>query len=1222
MAELRTSRSAQRRTAGGGGALPFGTPGGHGLPGALEITRALRPLIRRVPAPGLFQRLDEEGTIRRVIDSDLWVPLFCSQTRPWLDLALVVDESPSMRIWQETVRELKLLLSQLGAFRDLRTWSLRTHARDRDVTLHSHRAKAQRHHKELLSPAHDRLILIVSDCASPSWQGETLIGWLGDWGRHHPVGLLQVLPHQRLWSRGPLGRASRLAVSAPERAAPNARLRARPLSLDKPGRGSIVAPMPPLPMTTLAPGDLRPWARLVAGKGQEELTAFVLHTGSSPRMVRSLDPDWQVRYAAFRENASPIARRLACVLAAAPLRLPVIRLVQDAMKERDSLLRQADQTHLAEFFLSGLIRRSRPTPASSDALHPADTEDPELIDYDFLTPELRRRLLSDGLVTDAIEIQALVGEYVSRHLGAPNPFLAALQAGKTVKGAAMDAGGDPFAYVSREVLSWLGGPYEELSTEPAPGGTTRIAAADASGMPDVRSSVPADVWFLRLEDYAYRGDQIRGNQISHLPGVEPGKLGAVPSPRELRRVDIVQRGFELCFQPEGADRAIQGSLLGRVAMLGPNVQVSPASGDEGVDFWEAGEPPIWATEWGWDEYGAWVGFSLEGKDGEPVTQRMRWIEPGRFQMGSPENEPGRWNDEGPRHEVTIREGFWLFDTPCTQALWEAVVDEKPARFKGATRSVEQVSWNAVQRFIAALNEQLPGLELSLPSEAQWEYACRAGSTTRYSFGDEEDRLGEYAWYSENAKGMTHSVGEREPNAWGLYDMLGNVDEWVQDAWHEGYDGAPADGSAWETEETGAARVFRGGSWFDFARLCRCAFRGGREPGSRYGTLGFRCARVQDRELGKQGEAAERANLARPGPRSGKGRAASDSARGAALTAGAAGHEQDRPSVLLRLDAGIAATAPLPEAPAILIRTDREQLTLRRMTKPDWAGAIGRDRYGLWTEIAVEPSQGEPIIQRLRWIPPGRFTMGSPADEPGRWEAEGPQHQVVLGTGYWLFDTPCTQALWEAVMGENPSAFKSPDRPVENVSWEDVQQRFLPALNEHIPGFVLPSEAQWEYACRAGTETALYTGPIEILGDMNAPALDPIAWYGGNSGLDFDQEDGEDSKSGPWWEGKDKQYPHERAGTRRVKGKQPNPWGLYDMLGNVWEWVQDAWHDSYEGAPVDGSSWESEEAGAVRVVRGGSWRGFARSCRCAFRDGDGPGFRLSNLGFRCARVQGS
>ncbi len=282
--------------------------------------------------------------------------------------------------------------------------------------------------------------------------------------------------------------------------------------------------------------------------------------------------------------------------------------------------------------------------------------------------------------------------------------------------------------------------------------------------------------------------------------------------------------------------------------------------------------------------------------------------------------------------------------------------------------------------------------------------------------------------------------------------------------------------------------------------------------------------------------------------------------------------------------------------------------------PDWASEWGQDRFGIFVVFTV----GQ-VNQRLRWVPPGRFFMGSPEDEPGHWKSEGPQHSVTIRQGYWLFDTPCTQALWEAVSGENPSRFQDPERPVEQVSWEDVQERFLPALESRIPGFALPSEAQWEYACRAGTETALYTGLIDIRGDMDAPALDPIAWYGGNSGVDFDLAEGEDSTRG-WWEGKRKQYQHKQAGTRQVKGKRPNSWGLYDMLGNVWEWVQDPWHESYERAPEDGRVWESDEAGADRVVRGGSWGADAGGCRSAYRDWFEPVIRIDNLGFRCARVQ--
>ena len=197
---------------------------------------------------------------------------------------------------------------------------------------------------------------------------------------------------------------------------------------------------------------------------------------------------------------------------------------------------------------------------------------------------------------------------------------------------------------------------------------------------------------------------------------------------------------------------------------------------------------------------------------------------------------------------------------------------------------------------------------------------------------------------------------------------------------------------------------------------------------------------------------------------------------------------------------------------------------------------------------------------MRWIRHGRFTMGSPEDEEGRWEAEGPQHEVTIAQGFWLADTPCTQALWQVVMGDNPSEFKTPDRPVEQVSFEDVQT-FLERANSHLDGLTLdlPSEAQWEYACRAGTKTATFTGDLKILGDANAPDLDPIAWYAGNSGVGFELENGQKIT----W-ASDFQYPDLPSGTHAVGKKQPNPWGLEGMLGNVFEWCADTWHGSYDG----------------------------------------------------------
>jgi formylglycine-generating enzyme required for sulfatase activity len=245
-------------------------------------------------------------------------------------------------------------------------------------------------------------------------------------------------------------------------------------------------------------------------------------------------------------------------------------------------------------------------------------------------------------------------------------------------------------------------------------------------------------------------------------------------------------------------------------------------------------------------------------------------------------------------------------------------------------------------------------------------------------------------------------------------------------------------------------------------------------------------------------------------------------------------------------------------------------------------------------------------------------MGSPADEPGRYDWEGPVYEVTIGAGFWLFDTPCTQALWRAVMGTDSNWFKSSDRPVEDVSLGNVRT-FLTQINSAMPGLYLslPSEAQWEYACRAGTRDATYAGPMVIEGTNNAPVLDAIAWYRGNSGRGFELNNGFDSST---WHGK--QYPHERAGTRPVALKAPNPWGLHDMLGNVWEWCVDHWHDNYAGAPVDESPWldPPPASTASRVIRGGSWLDYARSVRSANRDRPAPALRDDNIGFRCARVQ--
>ncbi|NUQ77189.1 MAG: formylglycine-generating enzyme family protein [Polyangiaceae bacterium] len=273
----------------------------------------------------------------------------------------------------------------------------------------------------------------------------------------------------------------------------------------------------------------------------------------------------------------------------------------------------------------------------------------------------------------------------------------------------------------------------------------------------------------------------------------------------------------------------------------------------------------------------------------------------------------------------------------------------------------------------------------------------------------------------------------------------------------------------------------------------------------------------------------------------------------------------------------------------------------------WAVAAGRDGFGLWAAIHLRG-----VTQRFRWIPPGRFRMGSPEGEAGRSDGEGPQHMVTWTKGRWLADTPVTQALYEAVMDKNPSRFKSPDRPVEQVSLEDCKV-FIKELNKLVPELAvrLPSEAEWEHACRAGTETATWLGDLKIVGENNAPSLNPIAWYGGNSGVEFELSEYVDSSGWP-----NKQYDHVRAGTRGVATKAPNPLGMYDMLGNVFEWCMDFWGTYTPEDKVNPAAYD--RSGSVRVFRGGSWFSGARFVRAAFRSAYAPGDRDAHLGFRVAR----
>jgi len=227
--------------------------------------------------------------------------------------------------------------------------------------------------------------------------------------------------------------------------------------------------------------------------------------------------------------------------------------------------------------------------------------------------------------------------------------------------------------------------------------------------------------------------------------------------------------------------------------------------------------------------------------GNKVTMKLVLIPAGKFTMGSPETETGRDSDEGPQHEVTISKPFYMGVYEVTQEQYEQVTGKNPSTFKGAKNPVESVSWEEAVEFCKKLSAKT-GKTVSLPTEAQWEYACRAGSKTRFGYGNSDADLGDYAWCTTNSYSKTHPVGEKKANAWGLYDMHGNVWEWCSDWYQDSYRNLPTSDSTGPS--TGELRIMRGDGWINphpLPQFCRSALRSWSAPDFRNCVIGFRVA---------------------------------------------------------------------------------------------------------------------------------------------------------------------------------------------------------------------------------------------------------------------------------------------------------------------------------------------------------------------------------------------
>ncbi|MBT9310824.1 formylglycine-generating enzyme family protein [Leptothoe kymatousa] len=792
-------------------ALPISVPDAGLLEETLPLVRALRPLLKQIESE-TASHVDEAATVDHIAETDIWSPILQPDREPWFEVALVIDGSAGMALWQRLIQDIQRLLRCYGSFRDFRVWELVV--KDGQSGVCALPDRSVRSPRALLTPNGRRLTLVFSDCTADYWWDGSLQPMLALWGQSMPIAIWQVLPDW-MWKRTALGVGEYVAIRNRIPGAANQDLKPTYLALRPPKRlaqqnTAETTSGPPicLPVITTDGASIGAWSRMLAGDRRQSAPGFVLPADGWERGRERPANESDQRLEQFRLRATPEARRLAALLSAAPvITLPVMRLI------RASMLSGSSPLPVAEVFLGGLLQRSADQPADTGA---------ELVQYDFPV-ETRDRLLDILPPVEAVSVIDAVSGYVAEQLNCTLADFRALLLSPELRAEAEAYGLKKFAQVTARILRTLGDQYANLADQLDP--RQSVDPSTTKEWPDFELqtfeyAVAEFLDFPPLRTLDYETVQLQLEEEPNFP------------PLQTKEVEVVTIVLE---EPTGTI---------------PVEEIKAFSFDMAI----IERRGIFRRPWE---------VRTQKRQAERYRERlgtdtfimMVAVPAGSFVMGSPADEPERFDNEGPQHDVQVN-GFFMGQYPVTQAQWRFVaglpqiehpLEADPSRFKGDNRPVEQVSWYEAVEFCQRLSAYT-GHEYGLPTEAEWEYACRANTTTPFSFGemittDVANYNGTYV-YNDGRKGQyreqtTPVTQVRVANGFGLCDMHGNVWEWCQDHWHGNYNRAPTDGSAWLTENEDVNHVVRGGSWPYDPRNCRSASRGDLTPDARLDTVGFR-----------------------------------------------------------------------------------------------------------------------------------------------------------------------------------------------------------------------------------------------------------------------------------------------------------------------------------------------------------------------------------------------
>ena len=814
------------------------------LPSPAEIGKALLPLAKRVA--GLWaNELDIEATVEKTAEANgLPIVEFRQPLERWFEIHLLVDRSPSMMLWDDfdLAQGVATLFRWQGFFRDVRVWQWDTS--NSKARLFSGTERIDREIASLIAPHQNRLFIVLTDTLGKAWRSGCAFSALALLGKKHSVTIAHIFPHY-LWQRTALAQAIQRPLIIKESGNLHLSKRANSI-LQRGGRklrtqGEIYQ----FPILNLQPNHFATWANFIVGgrKGfiqgvlikQNDLDRSELESSQTEQKSeqKEIAEESSVELLrGFLLDATPKAQELARILAAVPLIPPVMRLAQR------QFLENSEYWHLAEVFFSGLLQKSELSPKDVTVLETW---------YEF-KPKIRDLLLESSPVGRTIEIWREIGALIEDNYGSFRDFQALI-------------------------------PNEDGSIE------------DAVTNRDLYfAEVDASVFMTWGGEYARYGQELRQQLETHKQNQATKDLLFKTCTFDVATID-----FEETFEYQYVTVSYQKKeeIKHKRSFSSNNLSIS-----EGIL-----EPPGWKYKNHQGENFYFHEKLIANKLSQCID--MVYIPEGKFMMGTDEEEIKRLTDkfgdyfkrESPRHEVNIQ-SFYMSKYPITQRQWQMIAQRKDlavneemelslqqSRFKQnpqyfsypSTRNssfdrpyymynpsyldypVEQVNWYQAKEFCDRLSK-LTGKKYRLPTEAEWEYACRAVSKGISDQSDQPFHFGQTITtdlanydgmehsYTDEEKGVhrkqTTPVGMFPPNAFGIYDLHGNVLEWCEDDWHDSYQGQdrPDDGTAWLSNNNSGdvkEKALRGGSWNLYPHECRSAYRFYGSPHVNYNLFGFR-----------------------------------------------------------------------------------------------------------------------------------------------------------------------------------------------------------------------------------------------------------------------------------------------------------------------------------------------------------------------------------------------